>query len=320
MIKKVKIVWSASLLLLLFLGACDELADMLGGEDEVVPTVPGDSTATEEVQVPIEFELEIPNEIQKQIAKVYAVTHTLGSLIMDNVAVEKGETGKYDYTPTVYWPKEGEAVSFFSYIPSTDLTVSRLGINQGVLSGMITRNAGEHVVAPFYYAYALSIADTAEPVILSYENALCKVRVKYSIVGTENIQIVNASLNNYLTQASLVAFSENGSIFSEISGLYTTTPVILNMDGEYSTKECYMFPQNLAENSVYLEIVYTVNGEEKTQVCSLAENNDYWQLGEMYEYSVEIREESISINVSVQDFDDSPGISVKDPTDEKNII
>lgn len=296
--------------------ACDELA----GEDEVVPTVPGDSTATEEVQTPIEFELVISNEVQQQIASMYAVTHTSGLLIMDNVAVEKGETGEYDYTPTVYWPQEGEAVSFFSYIPSTDLTISSLSLNQGVLSGMITRNDGEHIDSPLYYAYALSVADTTKPVTLSYKNALSKVRIKYSIIGNENIQIVNSSLNNYLTHASLVAFSENGSIFSEISGQYTTTPLTLEKDGEYSTKECYMFPQNLAENSVDLEIEYIVNGEEKKRIYNLAENNDNWQPGEMYEYSVEIREESISINVSVQDFDDSPGTSVKNPTDEKNII
>ena len=318
-----RIIFTFLLPLLSLTYSCDELAGMLGEENPPIeetppvedtppvndttakPTIPpsvgepsvGDTIT--QTQVPIKFILDIPNGNSELPVSLYAVEHSVPPFLLINGS-ELNEINEN-------WPNN--LVSFFSYFPANSSLISgSLVFENGGLYGTINRADGEHILEPVYYAYALSVEQTSEPVSLKFQPLLSFIKIQIEVEDPSAISVSQIFLSNYLTKCSLNAFQEGNSIISEFNGKYSNNPLLLSLKN--SIAECYMLPQNLKSNNITLSVKYMLNGIEESVDYKLSDFNDIWSVGTIYSYNIKITAEQVKISVSVEDFVDAGNVEL----------
>lgn len=305
-----------ALVLLGILGACDDLAGLLGSDEEPGETQGGEVEQTPQptktpesiiVHTPIRFQPNLSSIPYSDAVTVYAISQSAPTeLFLNGLELVENRNGDYVTQPIVNWPTDGQKLSFLSLVNyNNDVKLSAFSLKQGVLWGVVERTDGVEITKPLHYSYALSVSDTTTPVTLDYKNALSTIRVNLSNANELPIQVNEITLHNYLLSASVNAFSDKAFLF-EASESYASTPLLLNyVSSSNATQNTYMLPQVLSAHPVTMQINYTINGIAREVNYNLSEFNKQWLSGELYQYNIEIQEDAIDINITVENFNDA---------------
>ena len=201
-----------------------------------------------------------------------------------------GATSKFKATTPYYWPKKG-SLTFMAYSPSSKSDKIRITKDKGVeITGWETNGSDKRI--------DLMVADMVKDikangtsygmvgVSIVFKHILSKVAVTAFIedgVSEKKIYLNEIIFHNVYGKADF-----NGSEWTnrgDVHDVDNTLPAKeLIPDKRTIIEEMLLIPQNLS--NVTMEIHYTINGIDKTEIISLNKHGAAWERGKYTEYQI----------------------------------
>lgn len=219
--------------------------------------------------------------------------------LMYNTELTKTASGSFAYTPTVYYPANGDRVKFFAYYPYA----ARSGDNGITLSPQtlasyptIDFDASKGSFNIDMLA-AVTEAQSESSVTLSCQHLLTKINVSVKAPTDVSVTVTEIKISN-INSVGRLSFDNytNRPLNPETWWTNQGTPVMIsetiNVVAD-NTKYTPLFaepkmvvPQS--QNDVVIEISYHFAGEEATLLTKSYTQNVVWKAGDTLNYTIDI--------------------------------
>lgn len=223
--------------------------------------------------------------------------------IFDGISVTKSASG-WDYEGTQYW-LEDRYYDFYAIYPENFGTVEQNGTIK--VENFDCSKTGEDAVDLMTAARQNMSGSSSQIVNLNFSHILSRVNIIAVPMGGDiYINTVKlAGIKNKGTYNSAETAAKWGS-FTDIKE-FTKNNINLVNGGVSLFSDMLLIPQTLSDANV-LTLSCIVDGSDKEFIIDLSQLSvKEWEIGESYKYSITIKGEYISFDVSVMPWKESMG-------------
>lgn len=223
--------------------------------------------------------------------------------IFDGISVTKSASG-WDYEGTQYW-LEDRYYNFYAIYPVGAGTVEQDGTIK--VENFDCSETGDGAVDLMTAARQNMNGSSSQIVNLNFSHILSRVNIVAVPMGGDiYIKTVKlAGIKNKGTYNSAETTAKWGS-FTEIKD-FTNNDIKLVNEGVSLFSDMLVIPQTLSDANV-LTLSCIVDGSDKEFIIDLSQLSvKEWEIGESYKYSITIKGEYISFDVSVMPWKESMG-------------